>query len=146
MAPPSRAVSCQFCRLRKLRCNRQFPCSNCLSRGVACPSLRPSTKDQPQVADSSNNAILSRLDKIEAHLASIADSSAAKGLLSRGVPTVAPTADINPENHRQLPPVLQNLTEDAFSINRSLFKNNVSSHHHVFLSLPICSAIQLVRY
>ncbi|KAM0546937.1 hypothetical protein ACHAPJ_010597 [Fusarium lateritium] len=132
MAPPSRAVSCDFCRLRKLKCNRQFPCSNCLSRGVACPSLRTSSKGQSHVADSSNDAILSRLDKIEAHLASIASSPTAKGPSSEEVPTVALTTDINPENHRQLPPVLQKLTEDAFSINRSLFRNNGATPiHHV---------------
>ncbi|KAJ4243862.1 hypothetical protein NW762_014743 [Fusarium torreyae] len=130
MAPPSRAVSCEFCRLRKLKCNRQFPCSNCLSRGVACPSLRTSSKDQPKVVDSSNDAILSRLDKIEAHLASIANSPTAKGPSSGDVLTVALTTDINPENHQQLPPVLQKLTEDAFTINRSLFRNNCATPIH----------------
>ncbi|KAF4960422.1 hypothetical protein FSARC_10482 [Fusarium sarcochroum] len=43
---------------------------------------------------------------------------------------VALTPDITPENHQQLPPVLQKLTEDAFSINRSLFKNNGATPIH----------------
>ncbi|EJP64647.1 Putative Zn(II)2Cys6 transcription factor [Beauveria bassiana ARSEF 2860] len=29
-------VSCRLCRLKKLKCNRQHPCSNCSTRGVAC--------------------------------------------------------------------------------------------------------------
>lgn len=28
--------SCDFCRLRKLRCNRPLPCTNCVSRGKKC--------------------------------------------------------------------------------------------------------------
>lgn len=32
----SRPVSCLFCRSRKLRCSRQFPCANCTSRGISC--------------------------------------------------------------------------------------------------------------
>ncbi|GAB1206509.1 hypothetical protein APSETT445_005199 [Aspergillus pseudonomiae] len=29
-------VSCRLCRLKKLKCNRQRPCSNCSARGVGC--------------------------------------------------------------------------------------------------------------
>ncbi len=29
-------VSCRLCRLKKLKCNRQYPCSNCSARGVGC--------------------------------------------------------------------------------------------------------------
>ncbi|KAL2865425.1 uncharacterized protein BJX67DRAFT_358864 [Aspergillus lucknowensis] len=31
-----RPVSCHFCRSRKLRCSRRFPCPNCTSRGISC--------------------------------------------------------------------------------------------------------------
>ncbi|KAF7894151.1 hypothetical protein EAF00_007665 [Botryotinia globosa] len=31
-------VSCQFCRTRKLKCDRNFPCSNCRARKVPCVS------------------------------------------------------------------------------------------------------------
>ena len=34
--PRQRPVSCRLCRLRKLRCSREAPCSNCKARGVAC--------------------------------------------------------------------------------------------------------------
>lgn len=34
--PRQRPVSCRFCRTRKLRCSRDFPCSNCVSRGIQC--------------------------------------------------------------------------------------------------------------
>ncbi|CAI7621894.1 unnamed protein product [Penicillium manginii] len=40
--------SCEFCRARKLRCDRPLPCTNCVSRGKTChfgplPGQRPST-------------------------------------------------------------------------------------------------------
>ena len=31
-----RPVACHFCRSRKLRCSRQFPCPNCTARGIKC--------------------------------------------------------------------------------------------------------------
>ncbi|PVH87146.1 hypothetical protein DL98DRAFT_544932 [Cadophora sp. DSE1049] len=39
-----RPVSCLFCRSRKLRCTREFPCSNCVERGISC-QLRPPTQN-----------------------------------------------------------------------------------------------------
>ncbi|EWZ93990.1 hypothetical protein FOWG_06627 [Fusarium oxysporum f. sp. lycopersici MN25] len=129
----SRAVSCQFCRQRKLRCNRQFPCSNCLSRGVPCPSLQPPTRHLPEAGAASNDAILSRLDKIEAHLAALTNSSASKNPLSGEEPRVVLKADVDPEFHRQLSPMIQELTEDAFSIDRSLFKNDGATPTHNIL-------------
>ncbi|KAF5543513.1 zinc finger transcription factor YRR1 [Fusarium mexicanum] len=39
--PRQRPVSCNFCRVRKLRCSREFPCSNCTSRGVQCQAQDP---------------------------------------------------------------------------------------------------------
>jgi hypothetical protein len=38
-APRQEPVSCQTCRTRKLKCDRQNPCSNCLSRRVDCVYL-----------------------------------------------------------------------------------------------------------
>ncbi|KJR81438.1 uncharacterized protein SPSK_01018 [Sporothrix schenckii 1099-18] len=39
-APTARArkghYSCEFCRVRKLRCSRPLPCTNCVSRGKTC--------------------------------------------------------------------------------------------------------------
>ncbi|KAJ5716947.1 hypothetical protein N7488_002593 [Penicillium malachiteum] len=39
----SRPVSCLFCRSRKLRCSRKFPCPNCTSRGLSCQLDEPTT-------------------------------------------------------------------------------------------------------
>jgi hypothetical protein len=45
-APRQRPVSCRFCRSRKLRCSREAPCGNWVSRGIHCDleaPVRPSS-------------------------------------------------------------------------------------------------------
>ena len=34
--PQQRPLACRLCRIRKLRCNLVFPCSNCTTRGDTC--------------------------------------------------------------------------------------------------------------
>lgn len=62
-----RPVSCQFCRTRKLRCSRTAPCTNCVSRGIAC-DLEQSFP-QPGGASNSSSAesteIYDRLRRLE---------------------------------------------------------------------------------
>ncbi|KAF5667983.1 zinc finger transcription factor YRR1 [Fusarium circinatum] len=89
--PRQRPVSCNFCRVRKLRCSREFPCSNCTSRGVQCQAQDPPRASGPSSRPVSKRAggsvsgggggsggtsstgkeadILSRLERLEALLA-----------------------------------------------------------------------------
>ncbi|BCR87788.1 Zn(II)2Cys6 transcription factor domain-containing protein [Aspergillus chevalieri] len=58
--PPKRAprqdpVSCELCRRKKLKCNRQQPCSSCATRRLPCsygPSVPSSNTSQTQPAGS----------------------------------------------------------------------------------------------
>ncbi|KAH7403307.1 hypothetical protein BKA64DRAFT_574373 [Cadophora sp. MPI-SDFR-AT-0126] len=68
-----RPVSCAFCRSRKLRCTREFPCSNCVERGISC-QLRPpsqvSTSSSPAhtcqtTSEVSNLEIVQRVERLE---------------------------------------------------------------------------------
>lgn len=67
----SRPVSCHFCRSRKLKCSRQFPCSNCTSRGKTCQlypttALPSSPQSQTDKLPSNYHAdILVRLRRLE---------------------------------------------------------------------------------
>lgn len=72
----SRPVSCLFCRSRKLRCSRLFPCANCTSRGISCQGEAPekasavSTSSTDEVPDTSNSNkfqedVLARLRRLE---------------------------------------------------------------------------------
>ena len=78
--PRQEPVSCQSCRAKKLRCNRQQPCSNCLARGITCQSqfrqptatsVSPRQQDgittttASAKADSDSAAILARLKRLE---------------------------------------------------------------------------------
>ncbi|KAF4334981.1 hypothetical protein FBEOM_11178 [Fusarium beomiforme] len=75
MAPGSQKNACLSCRQRKLKCDRQQPCANCLSRSVECteqalpPPSRAVKRPSTQEPDSSTlSSILSRLDQIETYL------------------------------------------------------------------------------
>jgi hypothetical protein len=51
--------SCDFCRSRKLRCDRPLPCGNCVSRGKTCnfqpvPEQKQRKKQRPQAAQLAN--------------------------------------------------------------------------------------------
>ncbi|KAI1633477.1 hypothetical protein F4809DRAFT_623048 [Biscogniauxia mediterranea] len=59
-------VSCDFCRGRKLKCDRGTPCSSCSVRGIRCSSqLEDGSLPQPIAETDVNSSILSRLQKLE---------------------------------------------------------------------------------
>ncbi|KAH7494860.1 hypothetical protein FOMA001_g68 [Fusarium oxysporum f. sp. matthiolae] len=74
MAPSSQRNACLSCRQRKLKCDRQQPCANCVARSVDCaeqdlPPNRAVKRPLPQEANcSALSSILSRLDQIETYL------------------------------------------------------------------------------
>ena len=59
-------VSCQSCRLKKLKCSRAQPCSNCATRDIPCNFLVPPRKqiDTTSTAQSIS-IILDRLERLE---------------------------------------------------------------------------------
>jgi hypothetical protein len=59
-----RPISCKFCRSRKLRCSRESPCSNCISRGLQCDLPKPSA-----AGGVSETELLERLKRLETLLA-----------------------------------------------------------------------------
>ncbi|KAG9506498.1 hypothetical protein J7337_000030 [Fusarium musae] len=74
MAPSTHRNACLSCRQKKLKCDRQQPCANCVARSVECteqdlPPSRAVKRPLPQDSDSSTlSSILSRLDQIETYL------------------------------------------------------------------------------
>ncbi|KAM5360253.1 hypothetical protein ACJA88_014895 [Fusarium oxysporum] len=74
MAPSSQRNACLSCRQRKLKCDRQQPCANCIARSVDCaeqdlPPNRAVKRPLTQEANcSALSSILSRLDQIETYL------------------------------------------------------------------------------
>lgn len=136
--PRQRAVSCHFCRTRKLRCSRDFPCTNCTSRGVQCeeprdppraaPAQRPIAKKTTGVSStlSSESDILGRLERLEAL---VAGRNNQVDVDFQGTPPVVAQAssertaqDTSTKSQnwqQQLPSSIQNLTADALWLERS---------------------------
>jgi hypothetical protein len=65
-------VSCQFCRSKKLKCDRQFPCSNCRARRLICASSGRTSELSEGAANSSQAASAS---PATCEAATISDSS-----------------------------------------------------------------------
>ncbi|KAK7182325.1 hypothetical protein DPSP01_002374 [Paraphaeosphaeria sporulosa] len=63
--PRQRPISCKFCRTRKLRCSREAPCSNCVSRGLPC-ELEQATHSGSPADDDDKAELLERIRKLEA--------------------------------------------------------------------------------
>ena len=74
--PRQDPVSCESCRKKKLKCDREMPCANCTSRGVACEyqGRRSATTASSSVTAESedfnalrreNAAIKARIDRLE---------------------------------------------------------------------------------
>jgi hypothetical protein len=71
--PRQDPVSCESCRKKKLKCDREMPCANCTSRGVPCEyqGRRPTTSSVAADAEDvnalrrENAAIKARIDRLE---------------------------------------------------------------------------------
>lgn len=65
LKPRQRPVSCTFCRTRKLRCSRSFPCASCTSRGLPCQQGLSQRQDDAEDPEPQNAAVLERLKRLE---------------------------------------------------------------------------------
>ncbi|KAF7553384.1 hypothetical protein G7Z17_g3674 [Cylindrodendrum hubeiense] len=157
--PSKRQISCHFCRARKLRCNRVFPCSNCTSRGVPCPEpqhaaapvQRPSAKKAAH--KSGDSAIQNRLDRLEGLLQGL--TKHLDSVPEQPPPPIAVTLE-PPAPQQPLPLKVQNLTNDALFLNDALLLEQscivsqrsdlIFSDNVIFRTCPIRSIRQLSSY
>ena len=68
-APPSkpgRVLACVLCRQRKLKCNRQFPCSNCILSHAQCTPWTPTSRRPRRTVP--QRILIERLHRYEALL------------------------------------------------------------------------------
>ncbi|KAG6091865.1 hypothetical protein E4U30_006235 [Claviceps sp. LM220 group G6] len=63
-------IACQSCRRRKIRCSREFPCSNCTSRGIKCvqfyQSREPGEPDSAAVNNQPESASPFQVQQVQA--------------------------------------------------------------------------------
>ncbi|KAL4781991.1 hypothetical protein BJX76DRAFT_369430 [Aspergillus varians] len=105
-----RPVSCHFCRSRKLRCSRRFPCPNCTSRGISC-QLYASQPVEIQSENTTGGGIGANSTDILARLQRLEDIVLGKGDdVSR--PVADPASSVAPEQPES-PRGEQNATDDA---------------------------------
>jgi hypothetical protein len=84
--------SCLFCRSRKVKCDRQRPCANCLRTGAECvypsgPGRAPKRPRRPF-----DKRVLDRLADLEALVRRL-DATEAGGRLVRGSPPENPATN-----------------------------------------------------
>lgn len=65
LKPRQDPVSCELCRAKKLKCNREQPCSNCIARGVTCRGGRSVTRSDTKQQPTEIPNILDRLQRLE---------------------------------------------------------------------------------
>ncbi|CAG9946059.1 unnamed protein product [Clonostachys rosea f. rosea IK726] len=160
-----RPVSCSFCRVRKLRCSRDFPCTNCTSRGRQCPhptddkdvhqaplsvsALAAAVSSLSPTSSAGDGAILSRLERLEALLATHTKEPQS----AHGLPVDTPSSVTSHQSEKVvtqqnvLPPILppnaHKLDADAVLLEQSTFDSPnpndtaVLSNSFVFRICPI---------
>ncbi|KND92531.1 hypothetical protein TOPH_02611 [Tolypocladium ophioglossoides CBS 100239] len=130
--PRQRPISCTLCRVRKLRCSRVFPCSNCTSRGVVCqhdgvpqgaaPGLSLSLSSGKDAASSASANdvsavdLLERLERLEALVASQARAAAPEPRRQTAYTELSQPVTLSSS---AVPSRLQRLTADALWLEKS---------------------------
>ncbi|KAI1130663.1 fungal-specific transcription factor domain-containing protein [Nemania abortiva] len=94
---PTKILACVHCQYRKIKCDRQQPCSNCIKAKIAC---KPSVPAPPHKRRRPNQDLLERLARCEQLLKQYADGNvhptppgepaAAAALAAASAPTPAP--------------------------------------------------------
>ncbi|KAM5380833.1 hypothetical protein ACJZ2D_003357 [Fusarium nematophilum] len=70
---PRRAVACNSCRMRKVRCDGERPCTNCLDHDTSCIYMARQRTRQKK-ADAADNDMAERLARVEALLQAVDQS------------------------------------------------------------------------
>lgn len=112
-------MSCQSCRSRKLRCDRDHQCANCTSRGIPCQRTQTAVSTRPSPSPSASTQLLSRLEVIE-NIISLQSEHMNECKAKQGQPATLPTP--------QLPPSILS-TPSSFS-NNSVSPGSSSWHCH----------------
>ncbi|KAM6509473.1 hypothetical protein FALCPG4_017127 [Fusarium falciforme] len=147
-----RPISCHFCRMRKLRCNREFPCSNCTSRGVACPkpehgatsvagsaAARPAPAKKPPARPSTDDPdIQSRLERLEGLLQGLSRQlESVPELAGAAQPPIASFAT-PPYTQPPFAPLSPPFTAPVVApVQAQAHHNHLQAHYHLQQPLPL---------
>jgi hypothetical protein len=120
-------VSCRSCRSRKLRCNREFPCSNCVSRSVTC-ELENAVRPPHGPPRSLESELLKRVRKLErlAESQKVVASEIVTPYPSQGTPVSRSTVSREIETPEATPPEIETSDNDI-----AYLESIYSDHEHV---------------
>ncbi|KAI0102560.1 fungal-specific transcription factor domain-containing protein [Nemania sp. FL0031] len=111
---PTKILACVHCQYRKIKCDRQQPCSNCVKAKIAC---KPSVPAPPHKRRRPNQDLLERLARCEQLLKQYADgnvpppqgveSSPAPALTPPSISSFAEPSRSSSSSHLASPPTLK---------------------------------------
>ncbi|KAJ2978768.1 hypothetical protein NUW58_g7389 [Xylaria curta] len=103
---PTKILACVHCQYRKIKCDRQQPCSNCIKAKIAC---KPSIPAPPHKRRRPNQDLLERLARCEQLLKQYADGN----VPSQGEPTATvPEASSSSSSSQPAPPAALKVEND----------------------------------
>ncbi|KAM0135616.1 hypothetical protein ACHAO1_004970 [Botrytis cinerea] len=111
-------VSCQFCRAKKLKCDRNFPCSNCRARRLPCVSAAgqadtPGSQPINSVSAGSSSQGIEELNARLRRLEELLEKNINVSRSSRDTASVASTQE-TPAEDAQITNTVSWLESDAF--------------------------------
>ena len=124
-APARKLRSCMVCRSRKVRCDKQSPCSNCHRANIACvlaPNDRPprwmrrldqhqaSRADAPDVPASAMNSVMERVRNLEKMVKELSNELQLAQTTSS---SEVPAFDAGKQNHDDNDNIISTSTESA---------------------------------
>lgn len=144
---PERPVSCRFCRVRKLRCSRESPCSNCVSRGIVCElpvrnPVRSTTPTAVTPAGTSSPTQLDLLERIRKLEELVKSQSAIQSTAASDTPQSLPTRT----SRSTLSPEADHLDDDI-SFLKSIYTAQTPSQntHSTKIAFRICPIQQIIH-
>jgi hypothetical protein len=123
LSGPSHIRSCLFCRSRKVKCDRQKPCTNCLRTGAECiypsgPGRAPKRPRRPF-----DKRVLDRLADLEALVRRL-DTTEAGSQLASGSPQESPAHSAT-ESEDQSSQIEQQFGRLVIDNTRSCYVSNI---------------------
>ncbi|KAL4786576.1 fungal-specific transcription factor domain-containing protein [Aspergillus varians] len=83
-------LSCNLCRRRKLKCDREYPCGTCSKRGLDKSCIYPPNAMQPSSPGRPSASVQARIQQLENLVISLRQTS--KG--STDIPSITPSQDM----------------------------------------------------
>ncbi|KAH6721976.1 hypothetical protein BKA61DRAFT_666723 [Leptodontidium sp. MPI-SDFR-AT-0119] len=133
--PPNNDISCQRCKLKKIRCNRSKPiCGKCESLGVECTYIaRRTGPRRNRRLEGMLQEIFQRLDRLEGLI--VAGPAQQPLRVGNQLDTPMPTPSLQVNQHAAFNPVLDLVIETSKAAREQLTSGSYQSTHEEIQTL-----------